>query len=166
MNVIKSLGTVVVMLFLLSGCASVSAIDKNLENLVDLSNGVDEQEAKIIAQKEITGMYEQQSYRITAPGVNKTPEALAYSDHWFIVFGRNWFSPISRDSMAKTYTELSQARYVVVINKLSGEIKFSGEWYFKRDKTFDWVFNREAYRQNNVLNLAPYSDGHPIGNSI
>ncbi len=54
-----------------------------------------------------------------------------------IIFGRNWLSPISTEEGAKTYTELKEAQYLVVIAKKDGQIYFSGEYYPKRSPDFD-----------------------------
>jgi hypothetical protein len=144
------------------GCASIDAVQKNYDAMVDMKDGVSEHEAKLIAQKEILNVQEKRDYRITAPDIKTTEAASKYPMYWFVVFGHNWFSPISMDPTAKTYTELREAQYVVVIDKLSGEIKFSGQWFQKRQNNFDWVFNPEAYREGNRLALPPYEKGTPL----
>ena len=141
---------------MLLGCASTEAIYKNYNSMVNFKDGVNEQEAKIIAQRIIITTEEQSNYRITAPDIKSTHEALKYPDFWFVIFGHNWLSPISTDPMAKTYTELREAQFVVVINKMNGNIKFAGLWYPKRADNFDWVFDPDAYKQNNPLALSPY----------
>lgn len=153
-----------VCLIIISGCASSQAINKNYVNLVDIADGVNAKEAKIMAQKELDAMYERRDYRLTAPDIKTTPEALKYPNFWFVSFGHNWLSPISTDPLAKTYTDLKDAIYLVVISRDRGEIKFSGEWYPKRDATFDWVFDPYAYNANNTMALRPYLPGHPIPN--
>ncbi len=152
---------VLILLVIAGGCASSRAIHNNYEKMVNISDGVDEQEAKIMAQKDIIAMYEQRDYRVTAPDVKDTPEALKYPDYWFVVFGHNWLSPISTDPLAKTYTELKEAQYLVVINKESGEIVFSGQWYSKRADHFDWVFYPKNYSAGS-LNLPPGEAGNPV----
>jgi hypothetical protein len=154
---------IILLVFGFSGCASVRAIDANYQQLVDVSDGVGEQEAKIIAQKEIISTYEQRAYRVTSPDIKTTQEALKYPDFWFVIFGHNWFSPMSTDALAKTYTELKETLYVVVIDKKTGSIKFSGEWFPKRNATFDWVFSPDAYRARDGLQLPPYTNGHKVG---
>ena len=139
-----------IFLVLVSGCASVNAIEKNYQNMINVQDGVGAQEAKIIAQKTLLTVYEQQSYRITAPDIKTTPEALKYPDFWFVVFGRNWLSPISNDPMAKTYRELKQTAYLVVIHKKTGAVKFSGEWYLERTKGFEWIFEGKKYNQDKL----------------
>lgn len=150
----------VVVLF--NGCASIKAIERNYQHMVDVKDGVDIQEAKIIAQHEIILTYEKRDYRVTAPDINTTDYAKQYPDFWFVTFGHNWFSPMSTDPLAKTYTELREGVYVVVIDKKTGAIQFSGEWYPKRDESFNWVFNPDGYRASNSMALAPFSKGHRI----
>lgn len=159
----KTLLGLILIIVSVSGCASVKAIDTNYQKMVNVSDGVSAEEAKIIAQKEIISTYEQRAYRVTAPDIKTTEQALKYPDFWFVAFGHNWLSPMSTDALAKTYTELKEAVYVVVIDKKTGVIKFSGEWFPKRNDGFDWVFNLEGYRAKEGLQLAPYSVGHKIG---
>ena len=141
---------------LTAGCASVDAVYDNYDRLVNAQDGVDAQEAKLIAQRMIINTAEKRDYRITAPDIKTTPEALKYPDHWFVVFGHNWLSPMSTDPMAKTYTELRNTEYVVVIAKKDGNLKFYGQWYPKREADFDWVFDPEGYRRKDPLALPPY----------
>ncbi len=153
---------VLLMLVSAVGCTSLDAIQKNYKTLVSVQDGVDEQEAKIMAQNTIIKTMEKDYYRITAPDIKTTESALKYSDFWFVVFGHNWLSPISTDPLAKTYSELREAECLVVINKKSGEIKFNGEWYPKRANDFDWVFDRQAYNAINPLALPPGEQSHTL----
>lgn len=139
----------------LAGCATERAIYKNYEAHVDVKDGVSEHEAKLIAQRQIVGAMEKRDYRITAPDIRNDEEAKKYPDYWFVLFGHNWLSPISTDPMAKTYTELRETQFLVVIDKLSGDIKFSGQWYPKRAAHFDWVFDQDAYKRDNPIALPP-----------
>jgi hypothetical protein len=149
-------GLTLTSLFIIAGCASTDAIYKNYDTLVNVKDGVNEREAKIIAQKIIISTDEQRNYRVTAPDIKTDYETSKYSDYWFVVFGHNWFSPISTDPLAKTYTELKEAQFIVVINKQDGDIKFTGLWYPKRSHDFNWVFDPEAYKRSSQLALPPY----------
>lgn len=113
---------------------------QNYEERVDTSDGIDTKEAKIIAQRKIISVQEKRNYKITAPGIINNEASLKYEEYWFVVFGHNWLSPISTEEGAKTYTELKEAHYLVVIGKKDGQIVFSGEYYPKRSPEFDWVF--------------------------
>lgn len=151
----------VLSLCLFMGCASTQAIYKNYAEMVDVNDGVSEQEAKIIAQHTIIGTQEKRDYRVSMPDIKTTLEAKKYEDFWFVVFGHNWLSPISKDAMAKTYTELKEAQYLVVINKKSGDIRFNGQWYPKRADNFDWIFDPNSYRKENALGLFPGEQSQP-----
>ena len=142
-------------LLLLIGCTSTDAIYKNYDRIVKTSDGVNAEEAKIMAQKQLIGFDEKRDYRITAPDIRTTPQALQYPDYWFVVFAHNWFSPISTDPLARTYTELRETQYLVVIDKKTGAIKFAGEWYPKRAPTFEWVFDSTYYYKDRPLALPP-----------
>lgn len=135
--------TIVLMIMLTAGltsCASREDIIKNYEEKVDYSDGVNFEEAKSIAKRKIIMTEEQRNYKVTAPAVLNTIYAQKYSDYWFVVFGHNWLSPISTDPNAKTYTDLKEAQYLLVIHKTTGDIAFAGEYFPKRSQEFDWVF--------------------------
>lgn len=125
---------------MMTSCASREDIMQNYEERVNYTDGINLKEAKIIAQRKIISVQEKRYYKITAPGVINNDASLKYDDYWFIIFGRNWLSPISTEEGAKTYTELKEAQYLVVIGKKDGQIVFSGEYYPKRSPNFDWVF--------------------------
>lgn len=146
-------------LLLAAGCASNEAVYRNYTNLVNVSDGVSEKEAKIIAQKTIISVPEQRDYRLTAPDIRTNVGAEKYPGYWFVVFGHNWLSPISTDPMAKTYTELKETQFLVVIDKKNGDIKFCGQWYPKRADNFDWIFDPESFRAVHSLELFP---GEPV----
>ena len=152
----RKISWVLGIVFLTIGCASTDAVYNNYDRLVNVKDGVNEQEAKIIAQRMIVNTMEKRDYRITAPDIRTTPEALQYPDFWFVVFGHNWLSPMSTDPMAKTYTQLRETQYVVVISKKDGTLKFYGQWYPKREADFDWVFDMNAYKRKDPLALPPY----------
>ena len=134
----------------LSACASREDIMQNFEEKLDYTDGVDIKEARIIAQRKIISVQEKRNYKITAPGVLNIPAAEKYEDYWFVVFGHNWLSPISTDPGAKTYTELKEAQYLVVINKRNGQIVFAGEYFPKRSQEFDWVFEERKPWEDRV----------------
>jgi hypothetical protein len=140
----------------LTGCTSTEAIYKNYDKLVDLKDGVNAEQAKIIAQKKLINTEEKDSYRISYPDIKTGQLVYKYPGYWFVVFGHNWLEPMSMNPLAGTYTELREAEYLVVINKKTGKIPFSGEWYPKRENDFDWVFDQQAYNRKDPLVLPPY----------
>ncbi len=149
-------GLIIFSLIVLAGCASTEAIYKNYDT-VNFKDGIDQREAKIIAQRIIIATDEQRNYRVSVPDIRTDLEAIKYPDFWFVVFGHNWLSPISTNPMAETYTELRETQFLVVLDKDNGNIKFAGLWYPKRENDFDWVFNLDKYKRNNPLALPPYT---------
>ena len=140
---------------LLAGCTSTKAIYKNYNNLVNLEDGVNEQEAKIIAQKKLINTEEKDSYRISFPDIRTDKLSRKYPDYWFVVFGHNWLEPMSTSALTDTYRELMATEYLVVIDKKTGKTPFYGEWYPKRENDFDWVFDQHAYNRKDPLVLSP-----------
>ncbi len=130
----------VVMVVSLTSCASREDIIRNYEEKVEYADGVNAMEAKLIAKRKIITVQEKRNYKITQPVLLNTLHTQKYPQYWFVVFGHNWFSPISTDEGAKTYRELMAAQYLMVIHKESGEIAFYGEYFPKRSNGFDWVF--------------------------
>src|SRR5690242_18088985 len=106
----------------LTSCASREEIIRNYEEKVEYSDGVSATEAKLIAKRKIITVQEKRNYKITQPDLLTSVHTQKYPEYWFVVFGHNWFSPISTDENAKTYRELMAAQYLVVIEKASGEI--------------------------------------------
>jgi hypothetical protein len=89
------------------------------------------------------------------PDIKTGPIADKYPGYWFVVFGHNWFFPMSQNALGLTYTQLRETEYLVVINKKTGEVLFYGQWYPKRENDFDWVFDRRAYKKKDLLALPP-----------
>ncbi len=124
----------------LISCASREDIMKNYEERLNLGNGASIKEAKIIAQRKIISVPEKRYYKVTAPGIINNAASQKHEEYWFVVFGHNWLSPISTEEGAKTFSELKEAQYLVVIAKDDGQVVFAGEYYPKRSPEFDWVF--------------------------
>jgi hypothetical protein len=133
-----------------TSCASREEIIRNYEEQVDYSDGVSIPEAKLIAKRKIITVQEKRNYKITDPEVLNNVFSEKYSDYWFVVFGHNWFSPISTDENAKTYRDLMAAQYLVVIDKKTGEIPFYGEYFPKRSHGFEWVFQERRPWEDRV----------------
>jgi len=145
-----------VALCFLTGCTSTDAIYKNYDKMVvHLENGVDAQEAKVIAQKKLINTEEKDSYRISFPDIKTGQMVYKYPGYWFVIFGHNWLEPMSSNPLAGTYTELRETEYLVVIDKKTGKIPFFGEWYPKRENDFDWVFDQHAFNRKDPLILSP-----------
>jgi hypothetical protein len=131
-------------------CASREDIVRNYEEQVDYADGVSLNEAKLVAKRRIISVIEKRNYKITDPQVLNNVYTQKYPEYWFVVFGHNWFSPISTDENAKTYRELMAAQYLIVIDKTTGEIPFYGEYFPKRSHGFEWVFQERKPWEDRV----------------
>jgi len=145
----------VLVLCLLVGCTTPRAIYKNYDNLVRTKNGVNAEEAKIMAQRILIDTVEKDNYRISYPDIKTGPTASKYPDYWFVVFGHNFLEPMSSNALTGSYRELLQTEYLVVINKKTGQSPFFGEWYPKRENDFDWIFAPDAYKIKDPIALPP-----------
>jgi len=139
----------------LAGCTSTKAIYKNYDTLVINDNGVNAQQAKIIAQKKLINTEQKNNYRISYPDIKTGPLVSKYPRYYFVVFGHNWLEPMTRNRLVESYTELRETQYLVVIDKRSGKVLFFGEWYPKRENDFDWVFSPHEYNRKDPLVLPP-----------
>jgi hypothetical protein len=139
----------------LVGCTSTEAVYKNYKDLVHSENGVNSEQAKIIAQRMLIDTAERDSFRISYPDIKTGQMVSQYPGYWFVVFGHNWLEPMSSSPYAGTYTELKETEYLVVIDKKTGNTPFFGEWYPKRENDFDWVFDQHAYNRKDPLALPP-----------
>jgi len=146
----------------LAGCASTGAIYKNYDHLVNLKDGVNAQEAKIMAQRILINTEEKDGYRISYPDIKSGLMVSKYPGYWFVVFGHNLLEPMSSDALTPNLTDLLQTEYLVVINKKTGTMPFFGEWYPKRENDFDWVFDPHAYNRKDPLVLPPGKQGKEL----
>ncbi|MDE1921497.1 MAG: hypothetical protein KGI24_08660 [Candidatus Omnitrophica bacterium] len=160
MNRTRVLGLLV--LCFLTGCSSTEAIYKNYDKLIFPGKAVSAEQAKVIAQRKLIGTGDKDSYRISYPDIKTGPLADKYPDDWFVVFGHNWLSPLNKNAMLDTYTELRETQYLVVVDKKTGEVVFFGEWYPERENDFDWVFDRHAYNRKDPLALPPYKQSREL----
>jgi len=142
-------------LIILAGCTSTEAIYKNYDKIVHNENGVNAEQAKIIAQRMLINTEQRDSYRVSFPDIKTGPMVFKYPGYWFVVFGHNWLEPMSSNALTGTYRELMATEYLVVINKKTGRMPFYGEWFPKRENDFDWVFDKHAYNRKDPLVLPP-----------
>jgi len=127
----KSIYLVMCLVFF-AGCTSTEAVYKNYDRLVHAGSGVNAEQAKIIAQRLLIDTEEKDLYRLSYPDIKTGEIVYKYPDFWFVVFGHNFLEPMSSDRLTDTYRELLSTEYLVVINKTTGKILFSGQWYPKR----------------------------------
>ncbi len=111
-------------LIFMSGC-TVLTIDSSK---VDSGNGIDREEAMIIAQMRISKTMEAQSHKVTEPMVLSGTNAQAYPDYWFVIFPPKFFS------------FQWSTQYLVVIDKKTGEIRHASPWNPRERDNFDWIF--------------------------
>lgn len=118
------------------GCATVPSIERN-RRAIDFSDGINRQEAKIIAKSKIIQTHLKDDYRIIGPRIYDAAEftdeikgketfsflinrelynddELRYSDSWYVIFRPKFLS-------------LFSVSYLVVIDKDSGEIQYAHE---------------------------------------
>ena len=144
-----------VFVVLCSGCASVKTVDQDYKHHVNLTDGVDFKEAKIIAQKKLLSTEDKDTFCLSLPEIKTGHLVSAYPRYWFVTFGPNWLEPMSKEALTESYHELKEKVFIVVIDKNSGDIFFAGTWYPKREDDFNWIFHPAAYNDNNPLALPP-----------
>ena len=110
-----------------TGCIAFSQVEKN-RKLIDISDGIDETEALLVAQINLLTS-DFKPYDKVIPAKIRTDEAAQkYSDYWFVNY-----SP----AVTSNYPSL-----LMVINKQTGEVIFTKEYWPKVVKDLDWVFKR------------------------
>ena len=154
----KNVAWIIIVLFMV-GCATPESIYRSYTTMVDVIDGVSEEEAKIIAKYNLMQMRENELYKISAPVIYTDSRATVYPKYWFVAFGPNWFAPMSKNRDELTYKELNSADYLVVIDKDNGDIVFSGLYYHTRADDFDWVFNPEKDPNTPRFELPPGRPG-------
>ena len=117
-------------LILVSGCSSTEKIRREYKK-IDVTNGINEFEAVTIAQNELITKG-QEYYLQLGANLRQDEHAQKYPDYWFV-----GFSP-------KTYYKDEFPGYLIVINKQSGEIIHSRDYYFPNQiPSLDWVFEKK-----------------------
>lgn len=147
---------------LLTACATTESIYQSYKTMVDIADGVSEEEAKIIAKYNLTKMKERELYKISAPVIYTDSRATVYPKYWFVAFGPNWFAPMSKEREGLTYKELNSADYLVVIDKDNGDIVFSGLYFHTRVDDFDWIFDSNPKTLKSRFDLPPGRPGTKI----
>jgi hypothetical protein len=112
-------------LVVLQGCASTSAKFTQ----VDPSNGINRYEAIMMAKSEIENAGLKNYFKNLKPILREDPYASKYPEYWFV------------DFTPKIYFDFWG--YLVVINKKTGEIIHSRDYYWPvKIADLDWVFNK------------------------
>ncbi len=108
-----------------AGCITFSQVERN-NKLIDASNGVNETEALLISQNFLLSS-NYKSYDKVIPGkIRQDEAALKYPGYWFV-----------------DYTPGTTTNYpslLIVINKMTGEIFKTKEYWPTVVKDLDWLF--------------------------
>ena len=121
----KKLLIIILAVITTAGCFTFSQIEKNKKQ-IDLTNGVNEIEAILIAQDKLLES-EYKSYDKIIPAKIRNDEAaLKHPDYWFVDY---------TPAVPSNYPSL-----LIVINKMTGDIKLSKEYWPNVVKDLDWAF--------------------------
>ncbi len=109
----------------LTGCSTTT----NRFTTVDPSNGINRYEAILLAKQEINKAGLRNYFNNLKPIIREDPVAAKYPDYWIV------------DFTPKIYFDFWG--YLVVINKKTGEIIHSRDYYFPaKIADLDWVFGK------------------------
>ncbi len=123
----KNLIVIIFVLFTIIGCISFSKADR-LRKLVDISDGINEQEALVVARVNLLESNFKSYDQVIPPKIRSDEAALKYPDYWFINY-----SP----AVTSNYPTL-----LMVIKKQKGEVVLTKEYWPNVVKDLDWVFKK------------------------
>ena len=115
-----------VLIFFLAGCASTHNIVKQYK-LIQYADGVNEEEAKVIAQKYFLDLPYSGPYNVYKPVIERDEFANQYPKYYFISFP-------SLNPKHNSYV------YLVAVDMRTGAVIRSKEWSASQEPDFDWVF--------------------------
>ncbi|MFH1655047.1 MAG: lipoprotein [Candidatus Omnitrophota bacterium] len=110
----------------LSGCATISSINKNYYR-INYDDGVDTNEAKVIAKKTLNGSEYRNQYIIIFPYILDDARTAGYSEYRFVVF-------------RPKKIQIIRTSFLVVVSKITGEVLHSGQFYTKGTRSFEPIF--------------------------
>ena len=114
------------LIILSAGCASTT---KDRFTSVDSSDGINRYEAILMAKAEIENAGLRNYFKNLTPIIREDPQAAKYPEYWFV------------DFTPKIYFDFWG--YLVVIDKKSGGILHSRDYYFPvKVANLDWVFKK------------------------
>jgi len=122
----NNLGKIILIIFMLSGCASVSLQEQY--DLINWNDGISEQEAIIIGQQELTEADLTKRFHIKKGSILGNHLVEPYPDFWFVSF-----YPVEFDDHF--------ARFLVVIKKETGDVVRTEQYRPLRVLDYKWVFN-------------------------
>ena len=111
----------------LVGCSTISKIEKNYAS-VNFSNGIGSEEALFIAKKRLLDSLVFKDWKVDQPELMRDRFVRSYPDHWFVQFS------------SKAY-ERSFWRYLIVIDRKTGEVLEPGAYVPLEVVDYDWVFS-------------------------
>jgi hypothetical protein len=129
MNKLQYTCSMVFIAFLVTGCVSTQKSINNQYAKINFSNGVGTNEAVTIAQKSLMESDKFKDYKIKSARVLHDAFVRDYRDHWFVSFDPKSF-------------DLSFWRYLVVIEKESGQVEFEDAYIPYEVVDYDWVFKK------------------------
>ena len=121
-----------ILLFILMGCATTASINKNMSKIT-YNDGIDKTEAKIIAKKKLSDapFLGWISYRIIGPSVRSDKSTDLYPNYWFVEFSEKFYPDF--------FTEEGDSKYLIIIDKQTGEIKADLIYYPRKKQDIEWV---------------------------
>jgi hypothetical protein len=130
---------IVIGILLFAGCASLNEKIIKQYHEIDYSDGVSEEEAKVIAQKSLMDSpFNEEDYELEKGDVRWFAED--YPDYWFVDFPNTPFRHVP------------YLGYMVVIKKDNGDIEYSGPhksyfyvgWVFDKNFKADWIYRGQS----------------------
>lgn len=122
-----------VVLFL-CGCSTVNAVDKEYGQ-VNFSDGIDSHEAVVIAQKKFLESRYAKEYEARSAAILRDFFVRDYPGYWFVSLDSKNFN-------------LTFWRYLVVIHKATGRIRFADPYVPLEVMNYDWVFIDSEKQEN------------------
>ncbi len=127
--------SLLLIIVLLTGCTGIKTVSKNYSK-INYRDGVSRSEAKLIAKKSLMESQVVHEYRFASPAILKWGKAFGHPNYWFIAFdSRNVLQP---------------DKYLVVIDKRDGEIRYSEKEYphpvEPNDYQFIFGLDKKAYK--------------------
>ncbi len=120
---------IILLATLTTGCITFSKVER-IRKQIDISDGIDKTEALLVAQINLLTS-DFKPYDKVIPAKIRTDEAaLKYPDYWFVNY-----SPV----VTSNYPSL-----LMVINKQTGEVILTKEYWPKVVKDLDWVFKNSG----------------------
>lgn len=126
-KIILSVYAVLILSLSLMGCGAQAKIDSRFNKVVYF-NGVNQFEAVTIAQKKLLKSVYAPYYKTTKAKIRDDAAAQQLPDYWFVDFSQSML--------------FDAPSYLVVINKMTGDVIYSEEYFPQKLTTLDWILDR------------------------